>query len=261
MQVLNLARKDYGNVDYELIHFPDGQKHLRILSEIDHKGTYKVVCRLTNGDDLFVLMQVADILNRHCLVWELDIKYLLAARTDRLFSMSDAHSLNIVNNILVGLGATLISCYEPHNVDKVIFCAPILQIPDAGVYVAYPDKGARERYQDLFVDETPILCGKVRDELSGALTGFVVERSQECSGEHIVLLDDLCDGGGTFMGLEPKLRELNPTSLTLQVAHAIQLEGIKKVASVYDKVIITNSYADWDLIELPDNVEVVDVLR
>lgn len=71
------------------------------------------------------------------------------------------------------------------------------------------------------------------------------------------MVDDLCDGGGTFIGIAELLRkELNPKSLTLAVTHAIQKGGIEKVAKVYDKVVITNSYKDWQNEDLPDNVKV-----
>ena len=70
----------------------------------------------------------------------------------------------------------------------------------------------------------------------------------------------MCDGGGTFLGILPKLKALNPTKITLQVGHAIQKQGIEKVAAIYDNVIITNSFYDLDLEDLPSNVKVTNVL-
>lgn len=61
----------------------------------------------------------------------------------------------------------------------------------------------------------------------------------------MILLDDLIYGGGTFLGICEKLKELNPSELALVVTHAIQEEGLRKVSKVYDKVFITNSYKDW----------------
>ncbi len=46
----------------------------------------------------------------------------------------------------------------------------------------------------------------------------------------MILLDDLIDGGGTFLGICEKLKELNPSELALVVTHAIQEEGLRKSA-------------------------------
>lgn len=67
--------------------------------------------------------------------------------------------------------------------------------------------------------------------------------------------------GGTFVGIASELRKLNPTKLRLVVTHAVNYDGILKVAAVYDEVVITNSYKNWGVDEvLPSNVRVNDIL-
>lgn len=51
------------DVKYEVIQFPDGEPHI-VLNGIDRKDDLTVVCRVCNPTDLFILMQVGDILNR-----------------------------------------------------------------------------------------------------------------------------------------------------------------------------------------------------
>lgn len=94
------------------------------------------------------------------------------------------------------------------------------------------------------------------DVATGQLMSFRVTNPENFSGGEITVIDDLCDGGGTFVGLAPKLRELNPTKLRLVVTHAVQLDGIERVAEVYDEVIISNTYINWDKAPLPGNVKV-----
>jgi ribose-phosphate pyrophosphokinase len=96
---------------------------------------------------------------------------------------------------------------------------------------------------------------------TGKLLSFKVTNPEEFNGEEITVIDDLCDGGGTFVGIASELRKLNPTKLRLVVTHAVNYDGILKVASVYDEVIITNSYKNWGTNEtLPDNVRVIDII-
>jgi ribose-phosphate pyrophosphokinase len=101
-----------------------------------------------------------------------------------------------------------------------------------------------------------IKCSKVRDIETGSITSFSIDEisySKDC--DEIVVIDDLCDGGGTFVGIASKLRELKPSKLTLVVTHAVQKAGIERVAKVYDQVVITNSYKNWD--NLPENVRIM----
>ena len=103
-----------------------------------------------------------------------------------------------------------------------------------------------------------IVCSKVRDVATGKITSFSIDKICEYKeGTDIIVVDDLCDGGGTFIGIASKLRELKPRKLTLAITHAVQKGGIERVASVYDEVVITNSYKDWT--NLPKNVRIIEL--
>ena len=91
------------------------------------------------------------------------------------------------------------------------------------------------------------------------MQGFRATPKEDVAGRALLVIDDLCDGGGTFVGLAPKLRELNPNTMSLLVTHAIQKQGVEKVAAVYDKVYITDTYKDWTKESLPANVTVFKV--
>lgn len=254
-------------IGYKVIRFPDGEVHLQ-LDEINRKETVKVVMRIRNAEDLFLLMQLSDILHRQeVVVEELHIPYLMSMRCDRVFSFDRPFSLKIVSEIIKGMGAMQVHLYEPHSIKscRMIYAhAKEISRELAFQYartssICYPDKGAQERY-DLFKSDGVLLCEKVRDVATGQLMSFRVTNPEDFKRGEITVIDDLCDGGGTFIGLAPKLRELNPTKLRLVVTHAVQLNGIKRVSEVYDEVVITNTYEDWDKVELPDNVKVVNVL-
>ena len=47
------------------------------MKPLDHKKKYCVKCRITNGNDLFIVAQVGNILNRCGVEWTLDIFYLM----------------------------------------------------------------------------------------------------------------------------------------------------------------------------------------
>ena len=249
-------------IGYEVISFPDGEKHLKI-QELDRKDSVRIVTRITNSDDLFLLMQLSDILNRQCVVVEeIYIPYLMSMRCDRLFSLEQPFTLSIVANVINSFKANIVRIVEPHSYTslrliKRSFNKPACWGLTDGDIICLPDKGSVTRSWA----PGAIICSKVRDVNTGKLSGFCIENIGDYEeGNSIAVIDDLCDGGGTFIGIAGELRKLNPVRLTLFVTHAIQKQGIERVASVYDEVHITNSYKDWEKESLPENVYVMDML-
>jgi ribose-phosphate pyrophosphokinase len=246
-------------VGYEVISFPDGEKHLKI-NKLDRKDTVEIICRITNSDDLFLLMQLSDILNRQCVcVEKITIPYLMTMRCDRLFSFEQPFSLKIVADVVNSFKAKKVVIIEPHSntcIDLIKNSKAeniIGKHPDDDFIYCLPDKGAALRYGSNGFIHKPIICTKKRDVETGKLTGFEIEDIGEYKeGNTIIVIDDLCDGGGTFVGIAQKIRELKPSKITLAITHAVQKEGIERVSGFYDKVIITNSYKDWK--DLPSNV-------
>lgn len=265
MRLIDLTRP---SDNYKVITFPDGEKHLE-LAPLNRKEYVNIRCRITNGDDLFILMQLADILARQCVeVDTVEILYLMGMRCDRLFDINRPFSLKLVADVINRLNASDVEIAEAHS-NRVLslisnsntlrvtnYIARTLFTQNPNLRLVAPDKGATERYVTF---NFSVICKKVRDEATGALLSFEAEAKDEVKGCDLLVIDDLCDGGGTFVGLAPKLRELQPKSLSLVVTHAVQLNGIKRVAEVYDKVYITNSYKEWQNEELPSNVKVFNV--
>ena len=86
-------------------------------------------------------------------------------------------------------------------------------------------------------------ASKNRDTATGKLSGFDVPEVED--GTWLVV-DDICDGGGTFLGLADKFFEKNPNSkLHLYVTHGIFTArgGVKPLLKKYERIITTNS---WD---------------
>lgn len=259
-------------IGYKVIRFPDGEVHLQ-LDEINRKEGVKVVMRIRNAEDLFLLMQLTDVLHRQeVVVDELHIPYLMSMRCDRVFSFDRPFSLKIVANIINSMDAKKVILNEPHsdktsmikNVEIFSTATEDLEYYERKGPMCFPDEGAMKRfehYDDNYHEYPVIFCKKVRDVDTGKIVKIEIENGLDLNGNYdITVLDDLCDGGGTFVALAPKLRELHPRKLRLVVTHAVQKQGILNVASAYDEVVITNTYADWDTVDLPDNVKVVNVL-
>lgn len=265
MNHINLITKE----GCQVITFPDGEKHLK-LEHIDRKEPVVITCRITSSDDLFILMQLSDILNRQEVhVQTLNINYLMSMRCDRLFSLDESFTLKIVANVINSFNAEEVHIVEPHSsctgrlINECYEYYPMYNMVDQMLedyVICYPDKGAQQRYN--YNCSRHICCEKQRDVETGKLLKFSISESKVGPyPDKIVVVDDLCDGGGTFLGIAELLKNsFNPESLVLVITHAVQLEGLKRVAEVYDQVYVTNSYCDWDTKEgLPENVTVIEL--
>lgn len=115
MQTINLIHPERGDVEFEIIKFPDRQIHLKLKSELNHKEDLHIIARITSADELFILMQILDIANRHGMRTIIRISYLMGARMDRVMSFNEPFTLKIILNILDEFDKYYIYVLEPHN--------------------------------------------------------------------------------------------------------------------------------------------------
>lgn len=264
MQTLNLITPSQGVINYRMINFPDGEPHI-VLEDIDRKKMVYVICRIATPNDLFVLMQVGDILNRQGVLFVLSIHYLMSMRMDRVMSFNEAFSLKVVADIINAMHAKRVYLTEPHS----MMAANLIENSECRYLnintitedvICFPDAGAAARYAHIIHHSSfnkPILyCNKERDTSTGRLTGFKIENPEIYQGGSICVVDDLCDGGGTFAGIAKELRQLAPEAkLGIRVMHMVNPKGIEILSKHYDKVMFTNSFYDWNQsISLPNNV-------
>ena len=216
MQVLNLIRPEKSSVKYRVIQFPDGEPHI-ILENIDRKDDLSVTCRVCNPTDLFILMQVGDILNRQGVSFILHITYLMSMRMDRVMSYDESFSLSIVAKVINDMSPESVHVLEPHSyrvqdLIKGYWGDITTPVPDFRGYLkVYPDRGALQRYSGNPTEN--VICSKVRDPRTGQLSGFKIENPEVIEANQdlpLVVIDDLCYGGGTFKGIAQLLESHYP---------------------------------------------------
>lgn len=93
--------------------------------------------------------------------------------------------------------------------------------------IVYPDFGAYKRYKEYSLGSKiqATRADKVRDAATGAITSITLE---DTSGEfgNVLIVDDLCDGGGTFIMLAKELRKIpSVKNIDLFTTHGIYSKG------------------------------------
>ncbi len=282
MKTIDLINGNKSEVKYELTTFPDGEPHIKFLDDINRKDSYNVKCRITNPSELFVVMQVGHILKRQGVEFNLHILYLMSMRMDRVINFNEAFTLEIVANMINSFEAEHVYIFEAHSerTFKLIknsepyyvlsMCEDYNKMRKdcyeaENAVICFPDHGAYERYSKDFYPTSAYICmNKVRDlDNKGVIKSMEISKMQlpfmhEEDVEQITIVDDLCDGGGTFCWAASILKERFPKAkLNIFVKHMVNPIGLKKLIGSFDNVYITDSYRDWTS-EIEVNVNSTD---
>jgi ribose-phosphate pyrophosphokinase len=247
--------------EFKVSHYPDGHKH--VVSTMDLKGDTRLTASIRNFDDLFLIAQIRHI---HHELRQLDIKYLLAGRCDRRFSPGEALDLEIVCDFISRLGFDQVRVLKPHSAKTLEFMLhgsewdetpKLLRMcendirTDIGIWekICYvsPDAGAAnwiERYK-LY----PLIQGsKKRNPTTGAVVGVeLLNQEEHIDCQNFVIVDDLCDGGGTFIAIAKSIHERSPRAkVYLVVTHAIFSKGFEPFEGHIERVYCTDSFATFE---------------
>lgn len=269
MQILNLVNLEKSDIKYTLSRFPDGEVQIS-LGEFSHKDQVCVKCRITNAEELFIVTQVLDILDRHDVYYDVDIFYLMGMRMDRVMDFNRPFTLKVIVKMLSNSNTENIAVLEPHS--DVIHNYRLgnrfgdLYLEEStrpenwttDYQLVLPDAGAVERYG--YFREDFISCSKVRDLATGRILEIKVDNPEKLDRRPLMIVDDLCDGGGTFCGIAEALGKLGvpKEKLNISVVHMVNPKGIKNLSKNFNHVWITNSYKDWE--NLPENVTMLKVI-
>lgn len=167
----------------------------------------------------------------------LDVPYFPYARQDHAVSNSTTFALrsfclllnslkfdNIVtqdihSNVAFEYLDNLTSNYPETMIDSILWKFQ----PDI---IVFPDKGAEARYKGRF-DLPSISIHKEREQTTGHLTikGIINEDNIDLENKKFLIVDDLCDGGMTFILVAQELYRVATCSVGLYTTHGIYSKG------------------------------------
>lgn len=181
---------------------------------------------------------------------DLVLPYLPYGRQDKRISNNETFALHVFTTLLESLNFRSITIIDPHNATFVDLTLSGLKIqyPTDKVYTAllstestlvcYPDKGAIEKYGKIY-DFVPIYGEKVRDQATGKILSYRVIGSPE--GQNVLIIDDICDGGATFLLLAKELYAKGAKEVNLFVSHGLFTNGLKPILDSGIKRIFTKN--------------------
>lgn len=247
-------------IEHDLFKFPGGELHIKLNNNIDYEKITRVIItqRIASTDDFFAIAIAKDALERKGVRnFDLVLPYIPYGRQDRVAVEGESFTLEVFANFLNSLNFHTIYSIDPHSQitplkingfkEKPINNILMTLFTDIGnnLCLVVPDEGAVDRSRKIvsqFHEITSVVYGsKVRDPETGWLTDFKIS-VDDLGGRTCLVMDDICDGGGTFIGLGKKLKEHNAGKCLLYVTHGIFSKGFDELLKYYDHIYTTNSY-------------------
>lgn len=231
---------------FRQIAFPAGEPHCSFDGAAS--GPVVVDLRGAAGDDLLAALVTADLFQRRGIDVALCCPYLPGARQDRDAPLTARVYAELLNQA----GFCAVVAVDPHSdvmpalIDRFSAIKPAELVRNAlnaadYVGVICPDAGAAKRTEGVAASlELPVFYArKRRDFATGKLSGFACETLPDQG--RLLAVDDICDGGGTFLGLADATG-LPPERLDLWVSHGVFSAGSMRLGERYGRIVTTDSH-------------------
>ena len=193
---------------------------------------------------------------------KLHLYYVPYARQDRVCVKGEPFSVRVLARIINGLHFDKVFIADPHSdVTPALFdrCRVIPQamiihhfeaftkrVLDGVTFVA-PDAGSNKKTTVLaayYGHQDFIRADKLRDLATGKILETIVY-CDDLKGRDVVIADDLCDKGGTFILLAKALKAKGAGKVILYVTHGLFTGGTDMIyEGGIDSIYTTNSYHD-----------------
>tara|TARA_R110000751_G_scaffold31938_2_gene80776 strand:- start:805 stop:1722 length:918 start_codon:yes stop_codon:yes gene_type:complete len=278
-ETLNLVNKeDRLSCKYEISTFPDGQQSLKIIEDgyntfyslRNNKQGITINSRLNSFKDLELIICANQCLKEIGVEKvRLYIPYCIGGRSDRKFEEGGINYIKtVIAPILNSQNFEKVIIMDPHsdvleacinnfesidNHDLVIKALTNIDNKNGAkdrIVLVSPDAGALKKVfkiQQNFGIKDIIIGSKNRD-LKGNITHTSISGGVgDAENKTFVIVDDICDGGRTFIELAKVIRKdySKDSKIVLVITHGIFSKGFDTVFEYVDEVYTTNSVNEF----------------
>ncbi len=225
--------------EFKISKFAGGECHIKFLQKIEDEFV-RINTRLNSSDDVMVLCLTVDALRRMNVKYiEVFIPYIPYARQDRVMVKGEPLSIKVFANIINSFQLNKVIVFDAHsdvsvalidrcenmtNYEMVNYIIKselkynefVLVSPDIGAYKKIEKLG---KYTGC---KNALAVGmKVRNLDTGDIIKSEVITHDEDQDKPHIIVDDICDGGRTFIEIAAILKQKNITNLSLIISHGI----------------------------------------
>lgn len=248
-------------IPFEHFTFNGGEEHIRLdLTDQPVRGVRMITinARLMDSSSIMLLTMAVDALRNHfgtdiCL--QLNCPYFPYARQDRVCVPGEAYGVRVMAQLINNLKFNAVYVTDPHSdmvkehvndciamPQEVLFILhPMPRLKYIDVIVS-PDEGATfkaRNVQRTLKIPNLVQAEKKRETDTGRIVSTWVEG--DFQDKNVLISDDICDGGRTFIELAKILKGKGAAHITLFVTHGLFSNGLNVFTDLIDEVITTNS--------------------
>lgn len=261
-------------IEYKSFLFAGGEPHIKISNNFNVATPVTITQRINSFNDLGMICITVDALRRMGVKEiELFIPYFPAARQDRVMIPGEPLSVKVYADIINAMALASVTVFDPHSevtpallnncvtVSNHEFIKQVIANIGTDVKLISPDGGALKKIYKVseFLGGAEVVeCSKSRDVKTGKLSGFKVY-AEDLAGADCLIVDDICDGGGTFIGLAESLKAKNAGKLYLAISHGIFSKGFDELGKYFEQIFTTDSIKEVDHGEVTQ-IKLMDIL-
>lgn len=255
--MIKLETPDGLSIPFTKFNFPTGESSVKIGAVYSDLKHVTIDFMWESNEDLIDLMLTVDAIrriNKEARIF-LIIGYLPYSRQDRVCNAGESLSLAVITSLINSLEFTRVYTWDCHSDVGLALLDNVVHVTSSEIIarsfydhafddtlIVSPDAGANKKVQGIAKDlgfKGIVRADKTRDVATGKITGTVVY-SEHLGDQNLLVVDDILDGGGTFIPLYEELRKLTTGSICLYVTHGIFTKGFDSFANTYDKIYVGN---------------------
>ena len=256
--------------------FPCGEVFVRSSKDLvrcntsNANGEIWIDKQIQNSDDIMEILMLNDALRRLgsknvCL----RIPYVPYSRQDRVMTEGESLSIKVFADLINSCNFSIVEIWDPHSdvttallnnvkvIDQSVCLGKLVYSAKTRVYdkvkdfiLVSPDAGARKKILSVakyFGIEKVLYADKVREVSTGKILRTELNIGT-FEGNHFLIVDDICDGGMTFIELAKAIiKQVPPTGnayLHLHVTHGFFTKGLDELCQYFSSITCTNLMND-----------------
>ena len=235
-------------------HYSAGELKIKLFG--CGKERMDIVWHYENDAELFTIMCIRDYYANHKAI--LYLPYLCHSRQDRVKNPEDVFTLRTFARVINSMNFERVYVWDAHSnvgpalIDRCHDVNALTWIQEAITQLGYakdniclffPDEGAQKRYGGMFPDYKQAFVIKNRNWETGKIEGYLIVGEDNVKDNHILIIDDICSYGNTFVKAAEALHEAGANGIDLYVTHCEEavVKGDVFKCGLIDKVFTTDS--------------------
>ena len=277
MLQLNLTNSNKSEIKFKHSAFPDGQQSITLdlttISDLEISCTIK--SRLNSFRDLELIVCAAAALREagierihlyipYCLGGRSDIKFeegglnYIKSVIAPIINLQKFSSVTVMDAHSIALENCIDNLKKIDNSDLAKWAITDISSEGGNFKLVSPDAGALKKIfstaKSIGYKGEIIVAEKVRDLSTGKIIHTKVPINVYDADKDFIIIDDICDGGRTFIEIAKAIEEMRSLSSVVHpdkhgknyliVTHGIFSAGFEELSKYFDRIYTTNSISE-----------------